>query len=92
MPIPPDVMEELINKRAAEHSAARRDTIRDLVLTAALCLGWGALGIFLILLAAHLTDAIVARVAFYGGIAIGNGGIIFTLLNTYRRLEKRGDL
>jgi hypothetical protein len=91
MPIPRDIREELIAKRAAEHSAAQRDKLIDLVLTALLCLVWSALGIFLILLGAHLTHRVYARVAFYAGIAVGNGGIIFTLLAAYRRGEKRGD-
>ena len=91
MPIPYDIMDELIAKRAAEHSAAQRDKLLDLVLTALLCLAWSALGIFLILLGAHLTHQVYARVAFYAGIAVGNGGIVFTLLAAYRRGEKRGD-
>ena len=84
-------MEELITKRAAEYSAAQRDKFLDFTLTALLCLVWSALGIFLILLGAHLTHPVYARVAFYAGIAVGNGGIIFTLLAAYRRGEKRGD-
>ena len=91
MPIPRDIMEQLVAKRAAEHSAAQRDKVRDLALTAVQCLVWGALGIFLILLGAHLTDHVYSRVTFFAGIAVGNGGILFALLAAYRRGERRGD-
>jgi hypothetical protein len=40
----------------------------------------------------HTTNEHYGRVAFYGGLIVGNAGILYTLLNTYRRLEKRGDL
>jgi hypothetical protein len=40
----------------------------------------------------HTTDYTYGRIAFYSGVIVGNVGIMFTLLNTYRRLEKRGDL
>ena len=91
MPVPRDIMDELVARRAEEHAAAQREKLRDLALTAVLCLVWSALGISLILLAAHLTHELYARVAFFAGLAVGNGGILFTLLSAYRRGERRGD-
>jgi hypothetical protein len=39
----------------------------------------------------HTTDTSYGRMAFFGGLGVGNGGVIFTLLAVYRRGEARGD-
>lgn len=91
VPIARDLMEDMIAKRAAEAVEARRDTMRDLTRSALACLGWSLLGVACILWSAHTTDFLVGKAAFYGGIGIGFGGIMFTLLAAYRRGEKRGD-
>ncbi len=70
---------------------AERDKRRDFVRTALLCLVWSGLGIGCILWSAHTTNSIYGRIAFFAGLAIGNGGVIFTLLAAYRRGEERGD-
>ena len=70
---------------------AAGDTRRDLVLTALQCVGWVAIGIFLLLWSFHTTSTTWGRIAFLSGIAIGNGGWIFTMLAAYRRGERRGD-
>ena len=86
---------ELLDAIAVRDEAARveanRDRRRDLALTALACLGWSALGIACILWSGHTTNYTYGTIAFYGGLGIGNGGIIFTLLGAYRRGEKRGD-
>lgn len=91
MPIPRDLMDEMIAKRAAEAVQAHRDKVRDLVRTALACLGWSLLGVGMILWSAHTTNFALGKAAFYGGIGIGFSGIIFSLLGAYRRGEKRGD-
>jgi hypothetical protein len=50
------------------------------------------LGLYLLGWSMHTADYTYGRIAFYSGVIVGNCGIIFTLLNTHRRLEKRGDL
>jgi hypothetical protein len=86
---------ELLDAIAARDEAAQvganRDRRRDFSLTALACLGWSALGIACILWSGHTTNYTYGTMAFYGGLGIGNGGIIFTLLGAYRRGEKRGD-
>jgi hypothetical protein len=84
-------MDEMIAKRAAEAVAAHRDKVRDLTRSALACLGWSLLGVACILWSAHTTNYTLGKAAFYGGIGIGAGGILFTLLAAYRRGEKRGD-
>ncbi len=83
--------EEIVarNRRLAEEAAA--DQRRDAVLTALGCLAWMALGVACLLWSFHTTDEGYGRAAFFAGIGIGNGGIIFTLLGFYRRGERRGD-
>ena len=77
------------NRRLAEEADA--DKRRDAVLTALRCLLWMALGMFCLMWSFHTTDMALGRAAFFAGIGIGNGGIIFTLLGFYRRGEARGD-
>ncbi len=85
------MLESLAEKRRQEHVQANRDKFRDYLVTALTCLGWSAVGIFLIAWSAHTTDLALGEAAFWGGLGLGNDGIIFTLLAAYRRGEKRGD-
>jgi hypothetical protein len=77
------------NRRLAEE--ADGDKRRDALLTALACLGWMLLGLFCLAWSFHTTDPVYGRAAFFAGIGIGNGGIVFTLLGFYRRGEQRGD-
>jgi hypothetical protein len=91
MPLPKELLDELGRRRTAESKEAERDKWRDIVVTALQCFAWSALGISLILWSAHTTDLTYGKAAFFGGLGIGNGGIIFTVLAAYRRGERRGD-
>jgi hypothetical protein len=77
------------NRRLAEEADA--DKRRDAALTALRCVGWMVLGVGSLLWSFHTTDMAYGRAAFYAGLGLGNGGIIFTLLGFYRRGEARGD-
>ncbi len=91
MPLPADLLETMAAKSRVAESHARWDTRWDLLLTALLCLLFSAAGIALIGAALHTTDRWIGRAFFWGGLALGNCGIIFTLLAAYRRGERRGD-
>jgi hypothetical protein len=91
MPLPRQLLEEMAASRAAAFEAAEREKLHDLFWSALRCVGWSAVGIFWILWSAHTTDVTLGKIAFFGGIAAGNGGIIYTLLGAYRRGERRGD-
>lgn len=90
MPLPPRVRDDLEVRHRGEHEAAESDRRRDAIVTAGVCVLWSAAGIAMILTSFHMTSAL-ARPLFFAGIAVGNGGIIFTLLAAYRRGENRGD-
>jgi hypothetical protein len=91
MPNPRARAEELVAKRRTEAELAHRDTWRDYVLTALKCLVWAALGIFLVMWSAHTTSLAYGRMALWAGLAVGNGGVLFTLIAAYARGERRGD-
>ena len=91
MPLPREVREKLALERAHAEEAADRLRNRDVAVGMLLCVGWAALGIFLVMWSAHTTDLGLGRMAFFGGIGVGNGGVIFTLLSVWRRGERRGD-
>jgi hypothetical protein len=82
---------EMQEKRMREREEAAAETRHDLLLTAVLCVLWSAAGIFLLLWSFHTMNAAYGRMAFYAGLAIGNGGWVFTILAAYRRGERRGD-
>ena len=83
--------EEMAARHREALAEAERAKRHDLIRTAILCVGWVALGIFLILWSFHTTSLAYGRIAFFAGIGIGNGGWIFTMLGAYRRGEERGD-
>ena len=91
MPTRKELYEAMAHQRAEEAEEASSETVRDLAISAALCVGWAAIGIVCILWSAHTTSMFYGKVSFFSGIALGNGGVIFTLLGAYRRGEKRGD-
>jgi hypothetical protein len=91
MPLPRARAEELAAERRAEAELAHRDTLWDYVLTALTCLVWAGLGIFLLMWSAHTTSLTYGRIAFWAGLAVGNGGVLFTLIAAYARGERRGD-
>jgi hypothetical protein len=91
MPLPRQLLDEMSAKRAAEAERAHRDTAWSHVRTVAACLGWCALGLFLLMWSAHTTDIGFGRIAFYAGLIVGNSGILFTLIAAYAYGEHRGD-
>ena len=91
MPLPRHILEEMQVRRARDAERADGDRRRAMVLTALLCIGWCALGLFLIGWSFHTTDTLLGELAFSAGVGIGNGGVLFTLLEAYRRGERRGD-
>ena len=70
---------------------ADRERFRDLLRSAALCVFWGAIGIFCVAWSFHTTDIAFGKMAFFAGLGIGNGGIAFPLAAAYLRGERRGD-
>jgi hypothetical protein len=91
MPIPRVRAEQQAAERAAERERAQRDLLWAHVVTALLCVGWAGAGIFLLMWSAHTTSMAYGRIAFFGGLAVGNGGVLFTLIAAYARGEHRGD-
>lgn len=91
MPLRKQLLEEMGRAREAAEIEADRIRRRDMIRTGAACVMWMLLGLYLLGWSMHTTDDRYARAAFYGGVIIGNAGIIFTLLRAYRRGEQRGD-
>jgi hypothetical protein len=92
MPSRKELLEEIGRQREAAEHETRRAVRRTLVRCGVTCIGWMLAGLYLIGWAMHTTDEGYGRVAYYAGVIVGNGGILYTLLATYRRLERRGDL
>lgn len=91
MPLPEELRDAIAARRLAESAAADRERLRDLLWSSLHCLLWAGAGLFCIMWSAHTTDVTWGRMAFFGGLGVGNGGIIFTILAAYRRGEQRGD-
>ena len=88
---PTELYEELALRYARAEEEAGRARVRDLARAALLCLFWCAAGLFLLSWSVHTTSVTYGRVAFWAGLAIGNGGIVHALAGAYIRGEKRGD-
>ena len=86
-----ELYEQILARSVRENQEASRETIRDLATTALICLAWSLAGIACIAWSAHTSVLLHGKIAFYLGLGMGNGGVIFTLLAAYRRGEKRGD-
>lgn len=91
MPPSRAILEELAERNADQAALADRERREDYVRTAVACIAWGAVGAYCVAWSVHTTDLTLGRIAFFGGIGLGNGGVIFTLLAAYRRGERRGD-
>lgn len=92
MPLPAHLLDAMQAERDAAEAAAARDRRRDLIRALLECWGWTLLGLLLIGWALHTTSLTYGRAAFAAGVAIGNGGWIWSMLALYRRRERRGDL
>lgn len=87
-----ELLEEMARVREAAEAEAERGRRRELVRTGLLCVMWMMIGLYLLGWSMHTSDEHYGRIAFYSGVIVGNAGILYALLDCYRRLEKRGDL
>lgn len=51
---------------------------------------WFSIGVFLLGWSMHTTDSRYAGLAFWGGLILGDGGMILTLVRARHEAEKRG--
>jgi hypothetical protein len=70
---------------------AERDRLWDMLRTLGSCATWMAVGLVLVGWALHTTDLTWAGAVFWGGLIVGNSGILVSLALAYRRGEERGD-
>ncbi len=78
-------------RRRQEQIEADRIKRWDLVKAALLCVVWMLASLFLLGSAMHTTDETIGRMFFWGGLIVGNVGIVVTLARAYLRGERRGD-
>ncbi len=83
---------ERAEQAAADERRYERRRRRRLGTTILGCVGSCAVGLYLIGLGMHLTDPGVARMAFLGGLTVGNGGLLATLLVGYLGAVEDGEL
>ena len=76
--------------RLESERAATRDIRRELLLAGAKCIGWCAVGSFMIGEALHVSDPQIGQIWFWSGLAAGYSGILYTVLRLYRRGLVRG--
>src|SRR5689334_6258974 len=91
MPRSRDTLEDFVERNADADVKAERARRNDWLVTAGGCIGWAAVGIYCVMWSFHTSDDALGRAAFFAGLGIANGGVIFTLLAAYRRGERRGD-
>lgn len=98
-PIDPASMNARRAARYAEQGArneayeedARRERFRTLLIAAVACVTWCIVGLAGIGLGLASTVAEYASIWFWGGLVVGNGGILVTLIWTAEKLRSQGD-
>lgn len=85
IPTPEERAAQLLAMEREAMREERRDAARTLVACALYCVS----GVALMSWAVHTTDLRYAGIAFWGGLAFGNGGILLTLAGAYRRSLER---
>jgi hypothetical protein len=53
---------------------------------------WLVVGLFLLFWSFHTTDPLYARLAFWGGIGLGDAGMLMTLIRARKEGERKGIL
>ena len=91
MPLPPEIQEELERKRREEHQQAERDAFWANVRTALMCVVWSAAGLGVMAFGLHTNDPEIGGIAWKGGMVVGYGGILFTIVRWHTKAKDRGD-
>ena len=73
-----------------EEAAVRSHLLGVFLRGVVLCFLWMAVGLYLIAWAVHTTDEGLGAIAFWGGLLVGNAGILITLGVTYSRAMEEG--
>jgi hypothetical protein len=83
-------------ERAAElqrfERQSDRDRFRDLIRTSVECIAWCVAGLTCLGWSFHTNDQGWGLIAFYGGLVIGNSGILVSLYCANLRAIERGDI
>jgi hypothetical protein len=88
IPTPHERAEEI----ARFERQADRDRFRDYLRTSVECMAWSFSGLVCIGWSFHTTDMGWGQITFYGGLVIGNGGILVSLYCANQRALARGDV
>ena len=91
MPLPAHILQEIGEARDAAQRRAARERFWSWTRTLALCLFWCLLGMYLVGWAFHTTSTYYGTIAFWSGLFVGDGGVLFTFLIAWRKAEARGD-
>jgi len=70
---------------------ADRERLRDLLIASAMCLVSLVAGLVLLGFAVHTTDYGWGSIAFWGGLLVGNGGVLCASYWLFVRATARGD-
>lgn len=87
MPLPRQILDEIAVRHRAAEILHARDRLRDWIISIVMCWTWAAAGLFLVGWSFHTSNMVYGRIAFWGGLSIGNGGIFYTLLTAWHRGE-----
>ena len=91
MPLPKEVYADMIERHAAAHVVTQRMRLRVLLRTVLICWAWVVLGVSLMGWAVHTRNASLGYISFWSGLAVGNGGVLFTLIAAWRASARRGE-
>ena len=91
MPLPKHILQEIGERHYAAERRAARERFWFWTRVLLMCWFWCLLGMYLVGWAFHTTDVYYGRLAFSGGLLIGNAGVLLTIVAAGRKAEARGD-
>ncbi len=90
MPLPREVLDRIGEERLAAQREADRNRRRLWLRTAVLCVVWPLVGLTLVAWSFHTTSSLQGQIAFWAGLAIGDGATLLTIVLAWARAARKG--
>ncbi len=90
MPLPREELDRIGAERLAAQLEADRHRRRLWLKTAVLCVLWPLVGLSLIAWSFHTTDSFYGQIAFWAGLAVGDGATLATIVLAWARAARKG--
>ena len=84
-------LDRITVERSESEKQANRIYRREMVRACAECFAWCLVGLVIMAVGFHVHDENSGKAWMYGGMIVGNAGVLYSCYMAYRRGEDRGD-